>query len=331
MKTLKILSFFSVVFFTCLGLQPVFAQKSMTIKLGYGHSVEHPYHQGGLVFKDIVEKETNGRIRVELYPGSQLGTESEMTEQVKLGTLTGTITGRFEEMSIKLYGSGLPFMFRDLDHVEKMMRSPLGAQFFSYVEEKDLKMLAWTHSGFRQITNGVRVIRKPEDLKGLKLRTPPLDNILRTMQAFGASAVPLPFTEVYTALKTGVVDGQENPYINIWDSKFYEVQKYLTAINYIYIGSPFCVGLKWWKSLSAEDQKLIAKAGLACGDRVNSLTKEIDLRCKESIAKTGRTQITELTAKEWAAFVPRVKPVYDYYSQKGIVTEEFIKKVNAIK
>jgi len=330
MKITKCLSVFAVLFFIAFGLQPVFAQKAMTLKVGYGHSIQHPYHQGGLVFKEMLEKQTQGRIKVELYPNSQLGTESEMCEQVKLGTLTGTITGRFEEMSIKLYGTGLPFMFRDLEHVEKVMKGPLGEIFFSFVEEKDMKMLAWTHSGFRQITNSVRLLRKPDDFKGLKLRTPPLDNIVRTMEVFGASGVPIPYTELYTALKTGVVDGQENPYVNIWDSKFYEVQKYLTAINYVYIGSPFCVGLKWWKSLPPEDQPLIKAAGLAAGDRVNLLTKEMDLKAKDSIAKAG-LKIYELTPEERAAFAGKVGPVYDYYIKKGVVTEDLIKKIQAVK
>ena len=280
MPVKRVVSIIAALFVLAFGVQSVCAADRMVIKLGYGHSLQHPYHQGALLFKDMVEKGTQGRIKVNLYPNSQLGTESEMTEQVKLGTLTGTITGRFEEMSMRLYGTALPFLFRDLDHVEKVMKSPVGEKIFSYVEEKGLKMLAWTHSGFRQITNNVRPLRNPEDFRGLKIRTPPLDNIVKTMEAFGAVAVPVEYTEVYTALKTGVVDGQENPYVNIWDGKFYEVQKYLSAVNYVYVGSPFCVGLKWWDSLSSADQRLIKEAAVAGADRVNSLTKELDLKAK---------------------------------------------------
>lgn len=313
-----------------LGAQPVLAASTMVIRLGYGHTEQHPYHQGALLFKQMLEKETQGRIKVNLYPNSQLGTESAMTEQVKLGTLTGTITGRFEEMSPKLYVSALPFLFRNLDQIERVMKSPVGEKIFSFVEEKGLKMLAWTHSGFRQVTNNVRPLRNPEDFRGLKIRTPPLENIVKTMEALGAVATPIEYTEVYTALKTGVVDGQENPYVNIWDGKFYEVQKYLSALNYIYVGSPFCVNLNWWNSLSSADQRLIKQAAVAGADRTNDLTKTLDLKAKTDIAKAG-VQIYEPTEAERSEFVAKVGPVNDYFIKKGEATQELINEIKAVK
>jgi tripartite ATP-independent transporter DctP family solute receptor len=327
---MKIVLIFALLCLVGVSVQPSYAAQSMTLKVGYGYSEQHPYNQGGLVFKELVEKQTKGRFKVELYPNNILGNDSELTEQTKLGTITGTICGRFEEMGTKLYATGLPFLFRDLEHVEKVMKSPLGDPFFSCVEENGLKMLAWTHSGFRQISNNVRPIRKPEDLKGLKMRTPPLDNIVRTMEAFGAIATPIPQPELYTALKTGVVDGQENPYVNIWNAKWYEVQKYITAINYVYIGSPFVVNLKWWNSLSPEDKQIIKSAGMAAGDRTNRLTKETDLETKLLLAKAG-VKVQELTSAEVAAFAAKVGPVYDFYIKKGIVTDDLIKTIQAVK
>lgn len=331
MRSMKIVLIFAVLCLVSVSVQPSYAAQSMILKVGYGYTEQHPDHQGGLVFKELVEKQTKGRFKVELYPNNQLGDDSELAEQTKLGTMTGFISGRYEEISTKLYATGLPFLFRDLEHVEKVMiKSPLGDPFFSCAEENNLKMLAWVHSGFRQISNNVRPIRKPEDLKGLKMRTPPLDNIVRTMEAFGASATPIPPTELYSALKTGIVDGQENPYVNIWNAKWYEAQKYITAINYLYLVSPFCVNLKWWNSLSPEDKQIIKSAGMAAGDRTNRLIKEQDLQAKQSIAKAG-VKVQELTSAEIAAFRAKVGPVYDFYIKKGIVTDDLIKKIQAMK
>ena len=319
----------AVAILTC-GVQPSFAQAPMVLKMGHGHSVQHPDHLGYVKFKELVESRSKGRFKVEIYPSAQLGSEEEMAQQVKLGTLTSLIAARFEDMSPKLYGTALPFLFRDYDHAEKVLKGPIGEQFAAYTEAHDMKMLAWTHSGFRQITNNVRPIQKPEDLKGLKIRTPPLENVLKTMEAFGATPTPIPFGEVYTALKTGVVDGQENPYVNIFTGKFFEVQKYLSEVNYIYIASPFVVGLKWWKSLSPEDQALIKAAALGSADLINSLVRSEDLKAKEAMAKAG-LKINTITAADHSAFVAKAAPVYEYFVKKGLVTKDAIEAIQKVK
>ena len=304
--------------------------KSMTLKLGHGHSPQHPDHLGLVYFKELVEKATNGRIKVEVFPSAQLGNESEMCEQTKLGTITGLIGARFEDMSPKLYATALPFIFRDYDHAERVLKGPTGQRYAAFTEDHEMKMLAWTHSGFRQITNNVRPVKKPEDLKGLKIRMPPLENVLKTMEAFGASPTPIPFPETYMALKTGVADGQENPYVNIYTGKFHEVQKYLSEVNYIYIASPFVVSLKWFKSLTPEDQKLMLEAGAKAADRVNELTRTEDVKAKEAIAKAG-VQIYVPTPEERAAFQAKCQPVYDFFIKKGLATAEDIKAMQEAK
>jgi len=333
MKSLKltaILAVIAIILYGLFGVNTASAQKSMTLKMGHGHSILHPDHLGLVKFKELLQTRTNGRIKVEIFPSAQLGSEQEMCEQAKIGTITGLIGARFEEMSPKLYATSLPFLFRDYGHTEKVLKGPIGNYYASFTEEHDLKMLAWTHSGFRQITNNVRPISKPEDLKGIKIRTPPLENVLKTMEAFGASPTPIPYAEVYTALKTGVVDGQENPYVNIFTGKFYEVQKYLSEVNYIYIASPFIVGLKWWKSLTPQDQVIINTAALEAADLVNQLVRTEDLKAKETIVKSG-VKINELTSAERSAFIAKVNPVYDYFIKKGIVTEKTIKEIQNIQ
>jgi tripartite ATP-independent transporter DctP family solute receptor len=316
--------------FILIGIAPTAPAQTIVLKMGHGHSQQHPDHLGYLKFKELLEKSSSGRLKVEIYPNSQLGSEEEMAQQVKLGTLTGLVAARYEDMSPKLYATSLPFLFRDYDHAEKALKSSIGKELAGNTEANDMKMLAWTHSGFRQITNNARPIRKPEDLKGLKIRTPPLESVLKSMEAFGATPTPIPFGEVYTALKTGVVDGQENPYVNIFTGKFFEVQKFLSEVNYIYISSPLVVNLKFWKGLSPADQKLVETAAVESADLINSLVRSEDLKAKDAMAKAG-LKINALTPEEHAAFVAKAAPVYEYFIKKGLATQAGIEAIQKVK
>ncbi len=316
--------------FILVGIASTAPAQTVVLKMGHGHSQQHPDHFGYLKFKELLEKGSSGRMKVEIFPNAQLGSEEEMAQQVKLGTLTGLVAARFEDMSPKLYATSLPFAFQDYDHAEKALKSSIGKELAANTEAHDMKMLAWTHSGFRQITNNVRPIRKPEDLKGLKIRTPPLESVLKSMEAFGATPTPIPFGETYTALKTGVVDGQENPYVNIFTGKFFEVQKFLSEVNYIYISSPLVVSLKFWKSLSAADQKLVETAGQEAADLINSLVRSEDLKAKDTMAKAG-IKINTISAEEHAAFVAKAAPVYDYFIKKGLTTKATIEALQKAK
>ena len=216
-KITIILLVLTLAIFMMLGTQSVLAAK--TIKVGHGHSTSHPVHLGFEVFKELLEKKSGGDYKVEIFPNSQLGSEAEMAEMCKLGTMQGVMFGRFESMGLELYTPALPFMFKDYEQVNRVLYGPIGDYLASFTEDNGLKLLGWAHSGFRQITNNTRPIKSPADLEGLKMRTPPLENILQSMQAFGASATPIAYSELYMALKTGVVDGQENPWVNIVSEK----------------------------------------------------------------------------------------------------------------
>jgi tripartite ATP-independent transporter DctP family solute receptor len=330
MKSVRLLSVVIILGFVIFAVQPAIAAKSMTLKIGHGHSAQHPDHLGLILFKEKVETATKGRIKVQVMPSCQLGTEAEMCEQTKIGAITGLIAARFEDMSPKLYATSLPFLFRDYDHAEKALKGPIGQKYAAYTQDHDMKMLAWTHSGFRQITNNKRPIHKPGDLKGLKMRTPPLENIVKTMEALGASPTPIPFPEVYTSLKTGVVDGQENPYVNIFTGKFFEVQKYLSEVNYIYIASPFVVGLEWWNNLTEADRKIVQNAASVAADRINALVRSEDLKAKKEMAAYG-VKINVLSPGERQSFIDMVGPVYDYFIGKGYISRELIKEIQAVK
>ena len=312
-----------ILVFALTALQPAMAQQ--VIKVGHGHSITHPVNLGFEMFKEIIELKTD-KYTVEIFPNSQLGSEAEMAEMAKLGTMQGIMFGRFESMGKQLYTPALPFVFQDYEHVNRVLNGPIGDYIASFAEDNGLKLVGWAHSGFRQITNNVKPIKTPADFEGLKMRTPPLENILQTMDAFGASATSIPYNELYMALKTGVVDGQENPYVNIVSEKFYEVQKYCTEVNYIYMPGPFCVGLDWWDSLPPEDQEIIAEAAKVATMYTNYVTEANSAAYKQECIDQGM-EIYMPTDEERQAFVDKVQPVYDYFINDGASTQKLIELI----
>jgi len=322
---MKKISFIIIVtlILSMLFLQPALA--AQIIKVGHGHSTTHPVHLGFEMFKSLLELKTDD-FTVEIFPASQLGSEAEMAEMAKLGTMQGVMFGRFESMGKQLYTPALPFVFEDYDHVNRVLSGPIGDYIASFTEDNGLKLLGWAHSGFRQITNDVKPIKSPADFAGLKMRTPPLENILQTMDAFGASATSIAYNELYMALKTGVVDGQENPYVNIVSEKFYEVQKYLTEVNYIYMPGPFCVGLDWWESLSAEHQEIIAEAAKVATMYTNYITEATEQEYKQECINQGM-EIYEPTAEERQAFIDMAQPVYDHFIEMDASIQELIELI----
>ena len=324
MKKITIMLLVLTLAFMMIGAQSVLAAK--TVKVGHGHSTSHPVHLGFEVFKELLEKKSGGDFKVEIFPNSQLGSEAEMAEMCKLGTMQCVMFGRFESMGMELYTPALPFIFKDYYHVNRVLSGPIGDYIASFTEDNGLKLLGWAHSGFRQITNNVRPIKSPADLKGLKMRTPPLENILQTMQSFGANATPIAYSELYMALKTGVVDGQENPWVNVVSEKMYEVQKYATEVNYIYMPGPFCAGLDWWEGLSEEDQRMVGEAAAVATKYTNYITESSNEAYKQKCIDEGM-EIYEPTDAERQAFIGMVQPVYDYFIEQGASTQRLIELI----
>ena len=179
-------------------------------------------------FAKKVAQKTGNAVQIDLFPAGQLGNDPKVMEGVKLGTIDMGMTGNpfFTSFSPELNVFDLPYLFRDFDHVYKVLDGPIGAEMRLHLEKHGFKVLGGLEIGFRNVTNNKRPIKTPDDLKGLKLRTTPNPAHLQAFRLLGADPVPMPFTEVYLALKTGAVDGQENPIAHIYASKFHEVQKY---------------------------------------------------------------------------------------------------------
>jgi len=288
-------------------------------KFAHAQPDTHPRHKSMIAFKEQVESASKGQIKVELFAGGVLGKEPELMDMVKLGNLQGTRGALFERANQKYLLYTLPFLFADLEQAKKVIRSDFGEKVNQGAKANGFYVpAAGVAGGFRQFTNNVRPIIAPDDMKGLKMRTPPIDSIIRTMTAMGASPQQVPYGETYMALKTNVVDGQENPCSNIAEMKFYEVQKYFTEVNYQIHPDPFFVSLTWYEALPGDLKAVFttaAKAAMARSDEV-WLASEKDYQT----LLTQKLQANRITTENHKAFVARVKPVWDHYVSAGSFT-----------
>jgi len=242
-----------------------------------------------------------------------------------MGTLHFTNSGAVRQFCPQLNAFALPFLLKDLDHIEAVLTGEIGQKYAKYAEEKGFAITAYQHNGFRQFTNNVRPIKTPADLKGLKMRVPPMDIMLKTMDAMGANVTPIPFTELYMALKTGVVDGQENPYPQILDENLYEVQKYLTVVNYLYPVNAFVSSLDWWESLPQTDRELISKAALEGAAYTNAIHKSNQEKMFEEVKNLMEVYVP--TEEELNQFKSKVQPVYDWAIEQEYITQEIIDQI----
>lgn len=285
-------------------------------KFAHAQPDTHPRHKSMIHFKEQLESASKGQIKVELYAAGVLGKEPELMDMVKVGNIQGTRGALFERANKKYLLYTLPFLFADIEQATKVIRSDFGEQINQGARANGFYVpVTGVAGGFRQFTNNVRPIASPDDMKGLKMRTPPIDSIIRTMTALGASPQQVPYGETYMALKTNVVDGQENPCSNIAEMKFYEVQKYFTEVNYQIHPDPFFVSLAWYDALPS-DLKVVftsaAKAAMAKSDEV-WLASEKDYQA----LLTQKLQANRISSDNHKAFVAKVTPVWDHYVSAG--------------
>ncbi|MBN1647456.1 MAG: TRAP transporter substrate-binding protein [Spirochaetales bacterium] len=300
--------------------------ETYVFKYAHTQSESHPRSKSMVFFKDQLEKATNGRIKVELYFNGVLGKEAEVFDMVKLGTVQGSRGGLFERANKKFLIYTLPFMFENTDQVIKVMNSEMGAEINKGALENGLYIPATgVAGGFRNITNNVRPIKSVADVKGMKMRTPPIDMTLKTFAAIGASPQQVAYTETYMALKNGVVDGQENPFSNTADMKFYEAQKYLSVVNWQIHPDPFYVSPKFYDSLPA-DLKAVFDA---VADATMKYSNEIWLSSEKDyyFVLKDNLQVNELDEAGRKSFVDACKPVYQGYVDDKFFTWDEINKV----
>ena len=274
-------------------------EKPIVLKLGHAVATEHPYHLGAVKFAELMAQRTGNRVKIDVYPSTQLGNERDMVEGLQLGTidLVVTSTGPLGGFVPKMFVVDMPFLFRDREHAYKVLDGPVGKELLEAFTAKDIKGLAFWENGFRQITNSVRPIEKPEDLKGIKIRTMENKVHLAAFRAFGASPTPMAWSEVYTALQQRTIDAQENPIAIIYHQKIYEVQKYLAMTGHFYSPTPLLMSLKAFNSLPKDIQKIMSDTALECATYERNLLRDSEAK-----------QIAELKAKGMQVNTPNKKP-----------------------
>ena len=297
----------------------------------YGHSQppQAPRSQSMVFFERELEQRTSGRIRVENYFSATLGSEREMMDMVATGVLQGTRGGLFADANPKFVLFMVPFLVSDWDQALRLVNSGLARRINAGARRNGFHIPATGISqGFRAHTNNVRPIRNPGDLAGLKMRVPPQEIYVLTARALGASPHEMPASELYSALKTGVLDGQDNPPSNIWDYKLFEVQEFMSISNYSTGPDPFIVDLNWYESLPTDLRKTfdeVAEEAIALSDRLNRESE------KSYIALLAREmELIRLEPEEIQAFRRLTEPVARDFIARGLFTADELNEARGI-
>ncbi len=268
---------------------------------------------GSRAFAKYVGEKTNGEVEVQVYPGGQMGSEREMIEGVQMGILEAAVpsTGVFANYDPNMIIFDIPYMFANWPIAYEVLDGPVGQKLADgFLAKTGIRILGFTENGYRHYTNSVRAVSKPDDLKGLKIRTMENPIHMAITRSTGAIPTPMPFLEIYTALAQKVVDGQENPISLIVAMRFHEVQKYMTLDGHVYSPLALLINDAFYKGLPDEYRKVVDDGAILWRDTIRKVRQQQDADGIEEIKKVG-VEITTLTPDQLAEFRKVTKPVAD--------------------
>ncbi|KAF3996550.1 TRAP transporter substrate-binding protein [Glaciimonas immobilis] len=304
------------------------AQPPIIIKFSHVVAQDTPKGKGALRFKELAEKATNGRVKVEIYPNSQLYKDKEELEALQMGAvqMLAPSLSKFGPLGVKEFEVfDLPYIFPSSAVLKRVTDGPIGKDLFKKLEPKGITGLAYWDNGFKVMTAS-KLLKTPADFKGVKIRIQSSKVLDAQMRALGANPQVLPFSEVYQAMQTGVVDGGENTPSNVYTQKMYEVQKYLTVSNHGYIGYAVVVNKKFWDGLPADIRGLLETAMKDATKYANTIAQEENDNALEAIRKSGKTTIYTLTDAEKTEWRKALFPVQK--QMEGRIGKELIASVN---
>lgn len=286
-----------------------------------------PNARAAETFKTEVEKNSGGRIAIDIRPAAMLGGDVEIIEQTQMGLIHIAIppTGNLANFNEKMYLFDLPFLMADEAAMMRLLDGEVGAEMLATLESNNLMGLSLWGAGFRQMTNNIRPITGPADLAGTKMRTLQAPAILATYRAFGANPTAMAYAEVYNGLQQGVVEGQENPFANIYSMKFYEVQKYLTVTNHSYHTYAAVMHKPTWDSLPDDLKKVVQEALVVGRDAGRTYTAEDEAKIIAEIQ--DEIEIIELSPEGREAFIKASEPIYEEFRSK--ITPELMDRAIA--
>jgi tripartite ATP-independent transporter DctP family solute receptor len=299
-----------------------------TIKFANQNAKGHPLVNGMEKFAELVDKNSGGKLKVNVFPGGALGSDQANVSSLQGGTLemASMNSGIFASLVKEFAVYDFPFLFGNPKEADAVVDGPFGQGLHKKLEDKGLVGLAYYELGFRELTNSKRPINKVDDIAGLKLRVIPNPINVDWVKALGANPTPLPFPELYAALEQGAVDGQENPVATIKGAKLYEVQKYLTLTNHQYNPQSVVVSKKFWDSLTPADHKVLQEAAHESALYERTQSRAMLQSGLEDLRKGGM-QVSELPPAEIAKLREKMKPVIDKHA--ATVGESTVKALMA--
>ena len=263
---MKRFTIFSLMMFLVAALMlPVSASAEKTLKIGLGDPIDSDQGVLALRFKEIVEKTSGGKYKVDIFPAGQLGDEQKMVKDARRGSIDGAVVAinNITPFSKSVGVLTLPYLIQNFSDAVKVTTGELGDKWRAFlIKEAGVRLMGWGYSNFRVLTNSKMPVTKLADLKGLKLRVPKNAIMIETWKALGAEPIPMAWPETFTALQQKVVDGQDNPHVANYTMKFYEVQDYTSEVHYLFSLQPLVFGEKFFQSLPAEDQAMFTRAGI---------------------------------------------------------------------
>jgi len=304
------------------------AQNPIIIKFSHVVANDTPKGKAAERFKELAEKATKGRVKVELYPNSTLYKDKEELEALQLGAvqMLAPSLAKFGPLGVKEFEVfDLPYIFQNRDVLHRVTEGPVGASLLAKLEPKGITGLAFWDNGFKVMSSNVPM-HVPADLKGKKLRIQSSKVLDAQMRAMGANPQVMAFSEVYQALQTGVVDGTENPPSNLYTQKMHEVQKHVTVTNHGYLGYAVIVNKKFWDGLPADIRAQLNTAMKSATQYANAIAQLENDTALEAVKKSGKTTVYVLTDKERAEWMKALVPVQR--EMEGRIGKELIQSVN---
>jgi len=272
------------------------AQSPLVIKFSHVVADATPKGQAALKFKELAEKKLPGKVTVQVFPSSQLFGDAKELEALLLGDVQfiAPSLSKFDRYTKKIQVFDLPFLFDDVEAVDRFQASAPGKALLESMKGRGLLGLGYWHNGLKQLSTNKDVLKRPEDVKGLKFRIQASDVLEAQFRALGANPQKMAFAEVYQALQTGVVDGQENTWSNIYSQKFFEVQKTIAVTNHGLVDYMAITNAKWWDGLPADIRKGLQQAMDEATAYGNGVANDFNERDRKRVAEGGRAKIQEL-------------------------------------
>lgn len=295
-----------------------FAQEPVIIKFSHVLAVDTPKGKAAEYFKKLAEERTKGKVKVEVYPNSILYKDKEEVEALQMGAvqMLAPALSKFGPLGIRDFEVfDLPYVFDNYAELHKVTLGPIGAGLLKKLEPKGIVGLGYWDNGFKQMSAN-KPLRKPEDVKGQKLRIPSSKVIDAQMRALGAMPQTMAYSEVYQAMQTGVVDGSENTHSNLYTGKHHEVQKYLTLTDHGYLGYAVIVNKKFWDGLNPEIRKTLEGAIKDATVYNNDIAQKENDQALENVRKSGKTQVITLTPEEKMAWKNATIKVHEQFADK---------------